>query len=241
MWKIKIQQTYKSIPNGLEWNDIPNFAIITGKNGSGKSQLLEQIKVQKNWVDISCSDKYIKYIPAIYLNNATSPSRSAIIDANNNHKKNILNSLKPLFSPDTKQYIKNHKIDLLHLIDMMSKYDDQLNTIQKKYPREYLLLTQDNLKLYHIIAPIRDNNLDCVTIFKSILTKAGKTLIEDITEEEFLANFPPDMNNDFTSIVHLIKWFTIYIDDYDKKVGKLIEKEIMRKIKGFKRKNHHGI
>lgn len=31
---------YKSIKS-VVWNDIPNFAIITGKNGSGKTQLLE--------------------------------------------------------------------------------------------------------------------------------------------------------------------------------------------------------
>src|SRR5262249_40325158 len=31
---------YKSISN-LVWNDIPSFAVLTGKNGSGKTQLLE--------------------------------------------------------------------------------------------------------------------------------------------------------------------------------------------------------
>ncbi len=35
-------QPYKSIDN-VEWNDIPPFAILTGLNGSGKTQLLELI------------------------------------------------------------------------------------------------------------------------------------------------------------------------------------------------------
>lgn len=38
--KIKTIQTHKSIPENLEFN-LPDFSIITGKNGSGKSHLLE--------------------------------------------------------------------------------------------------------------------------------------------------------------------------------------------------------
>ncbi|WP_162800462.1 ATP-binding protein [Acidibrevibacterium fodinaquatile] len=40
--KIGGSQPYKSIDN-VEWNDIPPFAILTGLNGSGKTQLLELI------------------------------------------------------------------------------------------------------------------------------------------------------------------------------------------------------
>jgi len=38
--KINILKTYKSIPAGLSFN-LPDFCIITGKNGSGKSHILE--------------------------------------------------------------------------------------------------------------------------------------------------------------------------------------------------------
>lgn len=37
--------TYKSIKS-LKWEDIPNFVVVTGKNGSGKTQLLELINNQ---------------------------------------------------------------------------------------------------------------------------------------------------------------------------------------------------
>lgn len=40
--KITITKKYKSIPAGISF-DLPNFCIITGKNGSGKSHLLEAI------------------------------------------------------------------------------------------------------------------------------------------------------------------------------------------------------
>lgn len=38
--RAKDGRRYKTISN-LKWNDIPSFSIITGKNGSGKTQLLE--------------------------------------------------------------------------------------------------------------------------------------------------------------------------------------------------------
>ena len=34
-------ESYLSIQAGFEWKDIPNFAIITGINGVGKTQLLD--------------------------------------------------------------------------------------------------------------------------------------------------------------------------------------------------------
>ena len=41
---IKLPKRYKSLQDGFEWNDIPSFAVITGVNGVGKTQLLEVIK-----------------------------------------------------------------------------------------------------------------------------------------------------------------------------------------------------
>lgn len=41
---LKLKSGYKSLQAGFEWNDIPSFAVITGVNGVGKSQLLEVIK-----------------------------------------------------------------------------------------------------------------------------------------------------------------------------------------------------
>lgn len=41
---LKLISRYKSLQDGFEWNDIPPFAVITGVNGVGKTQLLEVIK-----------------------------------------------------------------------------------------------------------------------------------------------------------------------------------------------------
>ncbi len=42
---IKVNDRHKSISNGVEF-DLPNFTVLTGKNGSGKSHLLEVISSQ---------------------------------------------------------------------------------------------------------------------------------------------------------------------------------------------------
>lgn len=44
--RVSVTQKYKSIPLGLEF-DLPDFCILTGKNGSGKSHLLEAMSNQQ--------------------------------------------------------------------------------------------------------------------------------------------------------------------------------------------------
>ena len=80
--------TYKSIKS-LKWEDIPNFVVVTGKNGSGKTQLLELInhqlgtdqrhknsisqnptnpffEVELNVSDFSATNKEVIYLPATW-------------------------------------------------------------------------------------------------------------------------------------------------------------------------------
>src|SRR5687768_11111463 len=39
-YTLEVSGTYKSITD-LQWQDIPSFAVLTGTNGAGKSQLLD--------------------------------------------------------------------------------------------------------------------------------------------------------------------------------------------------------
>ena len=80
--------TYKSIKS-LKWEDIPDFVVVTGKNGSGKTQLLELIHhqlgtdqnhkinvarnptlpffgVKLNVSNFNCTDKEVIYLPATW-------------------------------------------------------------------------------------------------------------------------------------------------------------------------------
>lgn len=48
---LKLTYRYKSLQEGFEWNDIPPFAVITGVNGVGKTQLLEVVKGRSEKTD----------------------------------------------------------------------------------------------------------------------------------------------------------------------------------------------
>ena len=45
---LSLSKRYKSLQDGFVWSDIPPFAVITGVNGVGKTQLLEVIKGRSN-------------------------------------------------------------------------------------------------------------------------------------------------------------------------------------------------
>ena len=45
---LKLLERYKSLQEGFEWSNIPPFAVITGVNGVGKTQLLEAIRGRTN-------------------------------------------------------------------------------------------------------------------------------------------------------------------------------------------------
>lgn len=68
--KITIHEKYKSIHKNTTFT-LPDFSILTGKNGSGKSQILEAIKtdeISKTSID-SVATPYIYHIPYNGLNN----------------------------------------------------------------------------------------------------------------------------------------------------------------------------
>lgn len=48
---LKLTTRYKSLQEGFEWKDIPPFAVITGVNGVGKTQLLEVVKGRSERTD----------------------------------------------------------------------------------------------------------------------------------------------------------------------------------------------
>lgn len=59
--KIVIKHKHKSLPKGLDMGELPNFSIITGENGAGKTHLLEYIKnFGVEGIDIN----FINYIPS---------------------------------------------------------------------------------------------------------------------------------------------------------------------------------
>ncbi len=95
MINIIVKKEHKSIPVGVDVQ-LPNFCILTGKNGAGKSHLLESL-VQESKTTVIVDGKKaskIKYIPFNGLN----PNVDSKCEYNTiiNHVKNIWNQFSPV-------------------------------------------------------------------------------------------------------------------------------------------------
>lgn len=77
---LEAKASYKNIKNGFKWDNIPQFAVITGENGSGKTALLEQINLiyssnnqnsnqNKKYIFLNRTISKIKYFNNIGLTN----------------------------------------------------------------------------------------------------------------------------------------------------------------------------
>lgn len=81
-----LDDLYLSIPKEFEWKDIPDFAIIIGKNGSGKSQLLEAIYNNiEYWTEQYIKRKYYKNDRLVHLERYGDLSKSEVIYINAYH------------------------------------------------------------------------------------------------------------------------------------------------------------
>ena len=58
---IELQEQFGALQKGFRWNNIPNFAIITGVNGVGKTHLIKMLCHQEisNKKTIANSSNYL--------------------------------------------------------------------------------------------------------------------------------------------------------------------------------------
>ena len=110
---IKLLYRYKSLQEGFEWNDIPSFAVITGVNGVGKTQLLEVIK---GWSDRPDNRGIIPQI--VREISSSSGPENLIFSENTNQRGLTLNGLI--------DYVKNGEQRLVTLRNM----DQQIGSLQ---------------------------------------------------------------------------------------------------------------
>lgn len=110
---LKLNLRYKSLQEGFEWNDIPPFAVITGVNGVGKTQLLEVIKGRSERPDNR------GVIPQIDREITSSRGPENLIFSENTTQRGL--SLNGLI-----EYVKNGEQRLVTLRNL----DQQINVLQ---------------------------------------------------------------------------------------------------------------
>jgi len=215
---FKLLQASKSLPAGLEWNDIPDFAIITGKNGTGKSHLLEAMNQTNSWEGQPFSQQGIKYISPMHsfiqVDNVI--SRQYIKQHNENCSK-VLDIVKIIQEPDIKDTIKEFNIDLLNMAKQTA------SIFSSQYGNK--IISSKGQNVYKNMMDIIQNIIRNISIFSKILEKTESKKIEEITEEEVLGNFYTNSNNNFTNMEYLKTWFFLYFESFNEKFYNVISED----------------
>lgn len=166
--KITIHKEYKSIRAPQEF-ELPNFVVLTGKNGSGKSHLMEAMS-KPEFAIISengeCLPK-VKYIGFNGLNPQVN-SDGDYLDITNKKKeawnqlKNQLNELQTRYANNTQQYLnspinKNSKQKVLGY--WLKQAKGKVEDLTEEFVNDNYVVSSDDFfssqfasifKLYHI-------------------------------------------------------------------------------------------
>ena len=139
---LKLPNRYKSLQDGFEWKDIPPFAVITGVNGVGKTQLLEVIKGHSN------RGEQRGIIPNIIREITSTNGLVNLIFSENTTKKGL--SLNGLID-----YVKNSDQRLVALRNL----DQQINDYQRPIPSwiEQISQTTDKVQRLQLENLIRNH------------------------------------------------------------------------------------
>lgn len=141
MMKITIKKEYKSL-RSLPTFELPDFCMLTGKNGSGKSHLLEAISKQEI-VTVSCDDKNIaniKYIPFNGLNPKVESDCQYLTLTSN--KKQIWNQINHLKAEYSRIREKNPRLTMLDILQYIG-----VNDSTKRLFMHFMTLNNENVEL----------------------------------------------------------------------------------------------
>lgn len=222
---IKINEAYKSIPSGFTWANVPQFAIITGINGAGKSQLLEILNQKdKNNVMVDCKydiknedgDDYNFILPSPDISRL---SIQGLLTYHNEREQRITNIEQ--WNGAIKSW--HDRFDLIQLQLKNEEFDEN----------ETRRLTQECKDLYYNIKSYKQM-INNTTIFayeaelNNISMKVGKKL-QDLTEIDIRKHANPYFNT-FTEIEDFNHFIKQEHDEYKDKLAVLANKGYLSEI-----------
>lgn len=202
-------QSYKSIPKGISF-ELPKFCVLTGKNGSGKTHLMEAMSSNLTQVTIDGSIiKKIHYVGFNQLNpqvDEQCDSNQVLNSVSNQwgQIKNIIDQYKQttqrgkVFNDVVKDYLPRHG-------ENPALYST-INNILKKSGKKFEDLTHDDVFKYISFVDIAQNQLffsQCAMIFKAYHSRKTKNQFAEFqaskfgmnttfySEEEFVERYGP--------------------------------------------------
>lgn len=194
--KISFKEEYLSIRQFNEI-DVPDFIVLTGKNGSGKSHLLQAIEQGKIFINnLTEKQQRIVYFDFrdFYLENETDYSAEIL----KQFKNNAWNSFNNIINNFNALYNHNDVIRVEALYDVVNHYnipfwkltekeivDNSLFQLYLRYKQEF----ENQMNFYK-------NNPEFIVIQKWLETSIMP--ITKISEEKFKEKFQPyDLKKDF--------------------------------------------
>lgn len=218
---LKLTTRYKSLQEGFEWNDIPPFAVITGVNGVGKTQLLEVIRGRSDKLDNR------GMIPQIVREVTSSQGQENLIFSDNTSQMRL--SLNGLI-----EYVNRRDQRLLSIRDLerqiynwnapINNWRQQLLQVTDRVQR--LQLENDIMNHENQIRALQDRILNInIYAYDEELRTIGKKLgknIEELSEDDIRQNASDDFGT-LTTVDELTQYIANENQRYMKRVTYLAE------------------
>jgi predicted ATPase len=220
--KITINSTYKSIPRGTSF-DLPDFCILTGKNGSGKSHLLEAI------ANTNIANTHIDGMLAMKIHhvgfNALNPQVDEQCDSNqvNSQVQNWWNQINGIVNEYRRTISNGEKFNNV-ITEYLPRHGNNpvlhstIASITRSAEKDLDQLTESDVFNYLSFADIAQNSLffsQCALIFKAYHTRQMKNGMNEyravqhgikglqfVSESEFAKKYGPppwDLINEILS------------------------------------------
>lgn len=180
---ITTSKRYKSLQGGFEWNDIPSFAVVTGVNGVGKTQLLEVVRGRSGKINNA------GVFPAINreIRSSNGPV-NLIFSENTTQNKLSINGLIEYAKNSDERLVKLRNLDeeIKNFQYFISNYQNQITQTADKI--ECLQLENKIRKFEkqinnHLTQKLTVNIYAYDEELKRIAQKLNK-IVEDVTEDE---------------------------------------------------------
>lgn len=218
---LKLLERYKSLQEGFVWSNIPPFAVITGVNGVGKTQLLEVIRGRSNGTNYGGKNQSI-------LREITAPSGpvNLVFSENTTNSRLSLNGLI--------EYVNNvdqRLVQIRNIEQQINNCQNNINNLRRQYSQtsERVGRLQIENRIETQVEYIRDLQHQKLNVniyaydeeLKRIAQKLGKK-VDDLTEEE-IRLFAIDNFESLTTVDELTRFIANENLRYMKRVTHLSE------------------
>lgn len=180
---IKIKDQHKSIRNGVEF-ELPNFTVLTGKNGSGKSHLLEAISTNRQ-SEVTDGPKVLGTVKYIKFNDLNPQFQEDISEEDvKNSWRNGWNQLN--------QHLQNYRRNQRGYNNSFQSYIEQYDPQTREFIQYWFDLAENDVEklsesLFYENYEISRENLftsQIGTIFKLYQTRLDENKMNEVSNTE---------------------------------------------------------